>query len=247
MPRQDRNQSRRGRLPVEQSLDHPESCTPEFLEACWRKSVKRDRIQTPYEAIESESLSGEATAAALELLVEVTGDEAFRTALLALRAYGLDKGGLKEKLKQRLRGSLDVRPAIRLVLPTMSNWRRRVSTDVQAARLTAAQYGIPGQSFATVVEELRKASKKWEASVASEAPAAVPPAGDTGRKLKVRWAHPWLGPGNVPLNEIRGVSLDRDGAGLAPDDSWWRARIHDGSFHLCGVIEATLESGKSSG
>jgi hypothetical protein len=68
----------------DQSLDNPESCTREFLEQCWRAARKRDPIKDNYELSDEGSLNGEATAAALELLWGVTGDEAFRTALLTV-------------------------------------------------------------------------------------------------------------------------------------------------------------------
>jgi hypothetical protein len=237
VPRQDRNQSRHTRPLGAQAIERPKECTPEFLKACWGQAVARDRVKTKYDDLKgSASLSGEATAAALELLVEATGDEAFRTALLALRAYGFNRGGLTRALKERMR-KLDIRPTIWLVMPMMAKWRRRVESDVKAARLTAAQYGVSGQSFEAVVTELRKSFTKWKTSVEANEPADIDTSGDTGRKLKVRWAAPVLGADNAPLRQIRGVLIETDGMACAPDDAWWRARIHDGSFHLCGVIE----------
>jgi hypothetical protein len=97
-----------------ESLENPESCTPEFLEKLWRAARKRDPIKDRYELpSDGGSLSGETIASALEMLWGSTGDEAFRTALLALRSYGLDAGGLKENLRRQMRGPHDVRPRSR--------------------------------------------------------------------------------------------------------------------------------------
>ncbi|HME84822.1 MAG TPA: hypothetical protein VKG91_09810 [Roseiarcus sp.] len=238
MARGDRNQSRYAKPAVKQTLEAPEACTPAFLEFLWKAAVARDPIKTPYDAFNDASLSGEATAEALAMLYEKTGDEAFRTALLALRAYELDKGGLKENLRRAMRGAADARPAVWLLMPHMASWRSRVAHDSQAARLTAAQHGVRGQSFDAVVNELRKAYALWNASVRDNKPTTGFPSGDTGRKLKVRMARPWLGTDNLPLKEIRGVTFDADGSALAPDDFWWRRMIHDG--HFCLVASSRL-------
>jgi hypothetical protein len=229
-----------------QSLDNPESCTPDFLEQLWIARRRRDPIKDGYElSDESSSLNGEATASALKLLWDATGDEAFRTSLLALPSYGLERGGLKEQLKRQMRGPHDVRPAIALALPTMYLWRRKVKTDIQAARLTAAQHGIPGASFDAVVKQLIQAFPSWKCSAETEKAAPAYLTGDTGRKLKVRMAHPWLGPDNLPAREIRGVTFDADGGAIAPDDAWWRRMIRCGHFCLCGVIDHGEEAGNS--
>lgn len=224
------------------SLDNPSKCTQRALELMWEKSKRRDPLTTKYEAINSlasgqNSISGAETAAALKLLYEVTGDEAFRTAHLVLQSYGFDRGGLKESLKASLRGHLDARPVIRLMLPKMHGWRQRVKSDIQAARLTVAQHGIPGQSFTSVVDEMRKAYVPWKAAVKAKRPGEDFKVGDTGRKLKVCMSNPWLGADNKPMSEIRSVEFDSEGFALAPDDTWWREMIHKGMFHLCGVID----------
>jgi hypothetical protein len=126
----------------------------------------------------------------------------------------------------------------------MYSWRRKVTKDIQAARLAAAQRGIPGASFDAVVKQLTQAFRSWKASVEAEKPAASFPTGDTGRKLRVRMARPWLGHENLPVSEIRGVIFDTDGAAVAPDDAWWRGMIHDGHFCLCGTLAPTEDAGK---
>ena len=239
------NRTRYFRNGVEQSLDNPKVCTEEFLEKEWRRRVARSPVKTPYETFDAVSLSGEATAVALELLSRMTGDEAFRTALLGLRAYELDKGGLKENLKRLFRGKLHARPAVRYAMPSMERWRAFVQSDIQAARLAAAQRGVPGQSFAAVVDELRKAFVDWKlASVANEPEDALP-TGDTGRKLKVRMAYRWTGRDNQPVREPHGVMFNADGFALVPDSATWRRMIHRGMFWLCGVIEQAEEAGKT--
>jgi hypothetical protein len=127
----------------------------------------------------------------------------------------------------------------------MYSWRRKVKTDVQAARLAAAQHGIPGLSFDAVVKQLTIAYPSWKAAVEAKTPAPSFLTGDTGRKLKVRFARPWLGPDNLPTREIRNITFDADGAALAPDDAWWRRMIFEGHFCLCGVLDAGEEAGKS--
>jgi hypothetical protein len=115
-----------------------------------------------------------------------------------------------------------------------------VTSNIQAARLTAAQTGVWGQSFEAVVDELRNAYVLWQASVrANKLPTEIS-IGDTGRMLKVRMVQPW--PDGIPLKGIRGVKFGADGSALVPDDVWWRQMINDGCFCLCGV-----ESGKSFG
>jgi hypothetical protein len=119
MARGDRNQSRYVKQAVGQTLELPKTCTPAFLKSMWRERFDRDPIKTPYDKFSDASLSGEATAGALTLLYEKTGDEAFRTALLALRAYELDKGGLKENLRRLMRGGGNARPTIWMLMPLM--------------------------------------------------------------------------------------------------------------------------------
>ena len=89
-----------------------------------------------------------------------------------------------------------------------------------------------------MVKELCTAFGPWQASVKSKAPADMPPIGDTGRKLRVRMATPWLGVDNHPIEEMRGVLFNEDGTALAPDDCWWRGKVCEGTFHLCGIIQA---------
>jgi hypothetical protein len=246
MATQDRNRSKYGQDRKEfgfLDLTNRETWIPDLLEKAWKTAAARRPIKTSYDAIDTTSLSGEATADALELLFEVTGDEAFRTALLALRGHGLHKGGLKENLKRKLRGKLNARPAIRYAMSTMAGWRRRVRSDREAARLTAAQMGIPGQSFDAAVDELRKAYVQLKKLVetGSNEPADDVFGGDTGRKLKVRMATPWSGLDGKPLNTIRGVEFGESALGVVPDDAWWRRAIHEGRFELCGVIERQVQ------
>jgi hypothetical protein len=277
--RQDRNRTRYARkkpLDREQSLEDPRDWKDrEFLEDCWKKrstavvtppdgpSIEPDPFETSYERINSDSLSGADTAAALQLIWEETGDEAFRTALLALRAYRLNRGGLKETLKRHMRGTSDVRPAVWMLMPMMDAWRRRGAKVSQAACLTAAQYGLSPASrrpdkegaseeeveedlrkaYTAVVEDLRKAYPRWLKSVASNAPADPPLSGDTGRKLKVLMTIPSIGTDGRPETEIRGVIFGEDGTALAPDDAHWRSMVHEGRFHLCGVVEKPLIGG----
>jgi hypothetical protein len=245
-------------------LDRPETCTDEFLSKCWEAALKRDPVMTPYEKLAT-STAGAATGAALEFLARLTDDEAFRTALLVLRAYGFDEGrrtGLQERGRERLSGRLSMRPAVRLCMPTMYGWvqkfrnegnpRTGKNDDIisMAAKFTLAQHGVPLRErkrpkhetllakFLTVMDELRKAYPRWEVSVDSNEPAETPKTGDTGRKLKVRMARPHLGADNKPTSDVRGVVFATDGSGLAPDNQWWRKMIRDGHFELCRVIEA---------
>jgi len=178
---------------------------------------------------------------ALHFLARATGDTAFKTAALAMRAYGLEEGGLKTRTLGFLRTNRG-EPEW-LVMPFMMQQVRRCGSIRRAAMLTCARYGIPGASFEAVVKSLTLKYPEWKVSVETLSPARAPPSGDTGRKLKVKFARPWLETESQPVAELLGVKFDADGFGLAPDNRQWRQWIHDGHIALFGVID---EVGKTS-
>jgi len=77
----------------------------------------------------------------------------------------------------------------------VADWRRRVTTDIQAARLAAAQIGIPGQSFEAVVDELRKPFSRGK-DRSRETNPDINLRSATPAELRVRMPHLWLGDGN---------------------------------------------------
>ena len=107
-------------------------------------------------------------------------------------------------------------------MPKMHAWVREGKSVTDAVERTAVQLGIPGVSFDAVVEHLRKSYSGWLEVVEGNVPSPQFPSGDTGRKLRVRFARPWLGADNQPITELMGVKFGDDGFGLAPDNREWR-------------------------
>jgi hypothetical protein len=222
------------------TLENPNDWTDDFLENCWCSAKKRNPIWDGYDKIAAESYNGDTLASALELIAHI--DPVFDDALKVLRAYKLDKGGLKAELQRRQR-RFGVRPAYTIALPRIANWlpataRRGGKESVAlAVKLTMAQIGVPGDDFETVATALRKAFASYSGcdKLDRNAPLNF---GDTGRKLKVRFSRPWLGKDNKPLRVMRGVDFADDGTGLAPDDQWWRRMIRDGHFELVRLISS---------
>jgi hypothetical protein len=172
---------------------------------------------------------------ALDFIAEITGDEAFRSAILAMRAYGLDRGGLKQNALQMIKKQC--RTAEWAAMPRMHSLVLSGLESVPAAKEAAAQPGIPGQSFSRVVDRLRKTYPAWKRSLAGQLPAPRWLDGNTGRTLRVRLARPWLGADNQPSSELMGVQFGDDGFGIAADNREWRRLIYEGHIALYGVIE----------
>src|SRR5437764_914373 len=86
--------------PDVESLDGGNPSAAAF-EAMWCASVARDPLNVAYDRgkqakFANESLNGGDVAEALDFLANMTGDEAFLTAALAIRSYGVAGGGLKQ-------------------------------------------------------------------------------------------------------------------------------------------------------
>ena len=218
------------------SLEDPNP-SPEFLEVCWRKAREKYPLNVPVdrlkggEVFSKPSVSGRDIAEALDVLFDAIGDEAFRTAALALRAYGLDEGGLKQEA-QRLLLDHGGDPEW-VVMPMIGRWVTSGLRPRAAARMIAAQYGISGPSFETVVKNLERTWGKYSRAIKADAPKKPFPSGDTGRKLKVRLIIGKLDP-KASLKEIMGVAFDEDGFGVAPDTREWRRLINQGAFAFHG-------------
>jgi hypothetical protein len=213
----------------------------EYLDKCWQAAVKRDPLRAPIDDLKGKdgvayakaSISGRDVAEALDFLSEALGDEAFWTAALALRAYGISAGGVKQDTLRLLRTHGGEPEWI--VMPHMALWVYRGLAPRAAAMRTAAQHGVPGPSFDTVVKNLERTWRDY--SSAGNAPAFAPIAGDTGRKLRVRLlpnARP--ADGDPALKEIMGVAFDADGFGVAPDTREWRRWIHEGHIAFYGIV-----------
>jgi hypothetical protein len=215
------------------------------LEKMWWKSRSRDPFCVTYDRGKKASIKfikGGAVAEALDFLADMTGDHAFKTAALALRGYGLAEGGLKQGALRLVKEQTGT--AAWVAMPRMHSWKQVIKSVRGAAARTAVQLGIPGSSFEAVIEELRKTYPVWLKKVEDNAHAKQIQSGDTGRKLRVRFAVPSLGTDNEPITELMGVHFGQDGFGIAPDNRAWRRLIHQGSIALYGVIERGL--GKNS-
>ncbi len=222
------------------SLEDP-APSEEFLRGCWEQALKRNPIVTSYDKAKQvsparESIKCADVVATLDFLADSIGDDIFRTASLALRSYGLDKGGLKQSVC-RLLAEHKAEPEY-VVIWYMKRLVDKGKSVRGAAMLTAAHYGIPGQSFESVVKSLTLKFPKWKSDVESKAPGRTFPTGDTGRKLRVRLARPSAGADN-PVWEQMGVKFDKDGFGIVPDDKRWRQLIFEGHVAHYGTIDGT--------
>jgi hypothetical protein len=161
----------------------------------------------------------------LEYLTRVTGDEAFRTAALAIKAYGLSSGGLQEETKRMLKKAL----------MTVEDFMAPMMTggSVSDAEKAAIEYGVPGPSFDTVTRKLRNARKSMEAD-----PARIRglPEGDTGRKMLVRFACPTVDLDGKQLRSYFGIAFDDDGFAVVLDNGAWRRAINHGQFVSLGFL-----------
>jgi hypothetical protein len=210
------------------------------LEKMWERSVKRQTLNVAHDrgratSFANESMKGGDIAEALDFLADMTGDSAFLTAALALRAYGLDGGGLKQDTLRMMRDHHGT--GAWFAMPRMHSWRRARKSDRAAAARAAIQLGIHGATFNAVVKELTAVYPIWLKAVADNAPARQIPTGDTGRKLRVRFSVPWLDVDGMPMTQLMGVHFDEEGFGIAPDNREWRRLICLGSVALYGVVE----------
>jgi hypothetical protein len=137
----------------------------DFIEA-WKRACKRDPFAGLYDRlkkIKSPPLNCSDLRHALEFLHEATGDDAFQAAVLAMKRHGFTRGGVKlaalSKLSKR-------KYAIWAAMPQMSVWvESKKFSPLKAAKLVAAQLGIPGRSFWAVITELRKTYPMWLKSI----------------------------------------------------------------------------------
>lgn len=129
----------------------------EELEAAWRRAAARDPLIGLYDRLKAKnlpSLNCEDVLTALEFLYEATGVECFRGAVVAMERHGLADGGLKFAALH----ALEARTAAHLATFRMHVWivREGLSRD-RAAKLAAAERGLPASSFGAAVKSLKKA------------------------------------------------------------------------------------------
>jgi hypothetical protein len=149
----------------------------DFIEA-WKRACKRDPFVGVYDRLKSAdrpraSLNCRDVSQALEFMYKATGDTNFLGAAVAMKLYGLTSGGLKKTVLGKMS---NFRHAFWSAMPKMHVWieNEKVS-PLKAAKLVAARHGIPGQSFETVVDGLRKTYPKWLKSIS--------PAPEVGKTL----------------------------------------------------------------
>jgi hypothetical protein len=135
----------------------------DFIEA-WKRACQRDRFEGLYDKLKeakfpSVSLNCTDVRQALEFLHKATGDDVFRRAAHAMTRHGFTRGGVKlaalSKLSKR-------KHAIWAAMPRMWIWvEEEKFSPLKAAKLVAAQLGIPGRSFWAVITALRKTYSMW--------------------------------------------------------------------------------------
>ena len=110
---------------------------------------------------------------------------------------------------------------------------------LKGAQLTAVILGLPGQSFKSVTDNLRKVYPKWLRAVASGTPLPVPPDGWTGRKLRVQTRHVVKdGAKTSRISQFPDdVEVDLEGYAIVPDNRQWRNLVKRGFAILYGVID----------
>lgn len=209
------------------------------LKKAWEQRCKVDPFEGTYDRIKTETFANESINAgdiadALDFVAAATGDDLFKRSALALRAYGLAGGGLKQDTTRML---IDHhRTAAWGAMPKIHEWVVRQGLSIrEAAARVAARLGIKGQSFNAVVDDLRKTYPSWIKAIENKGPGRIVNDGDTGRKLRVRFARPWLDADNRPIAELMGIKFDDEGFGLAPDNREWRRFIQEGQIALYGV------------
>jgi hypothetical protein len=177
---------------------------------------------------------------ALEFLAVATDDEVFRSAALALKAYGLNKGGLKASVLRMFKES--ERTGEFAAMRIMHQFMGEGASASQAARATAIALGLPGQSFRSVTDSLRKLYPKWLKTANNNVPEPAPPDGRTGRKLRVQ-LRPVIKKSDGVSRLSRfpcDVTLDPEGFAIVPDNREWRRLVHKGFAVQFGVIEADV-------
>jgi hypothetical protein len=139
----------------------------DFIEA-WKRTRKRDPFVGLYDKLKkakspSVGLNCVDVRQALEFLHKATGDDAFQLAAHAMTSHGFTRGGVKQAALSKLTSN---KRAIWASMPRMSVWiEKEKFTPLKAAKLVAAERGIPGRSFETVVDALRKTYPKWLKSI----------------------------------------------------------------------------------
>jgi hypothetical protein len=202
----------------------PRQSEKAVLKDHWGVNKKRGPFKRGQPDIKTK-MSGRALSSALTELFDVTGDEAFRTAAKALTAYNLGNGGLRQAARRMIReASRTIEDRVAVLM---------TGASVKDAESAAAKYGVGlGQSFDTVVTNLRRARRRLE----SGDPVHQIPAGDTGRHLLV-FIIPIHGPEGVPRRSLFGVDADAEGLARVPDSRDWRNAIAAGYAISLGYLD----------
>ncbi len=154
----------------------------DILEKQWHKN--RATAQKRSRAVSGVKLAGE-----LSRLYRLTDDPAFNTALLALKAYGLDRGEpertARELQKRVFRSDeeLNVFELMNASAHTALREKKRLNVR-RAARRAVAVCGAEGPTFQTVVDKYRKLFNDLRGTdlFACPDPFSI---GNTGRVLEV--------------------------------------------------------------
>jgi hypothetical protein len=138
----------------------------DFIEA-WKRACQRDRFVGHYDKLKkAKSPSGALNCTdvrqALEFFHEATGDDIFQLAAHAMTSHGFMRGGVKQAALSKLLNKY----AIWASMPRMSVWvEKEKFAPLKAAKLVAAERGIPGRSFSAIVTALRKTYPIWLKSI----------------------------------------------------------------------------------
>ena len=139
----------------------------EELEEAWRRSCKRDPFIGLYDKLKHTAcapLDCERFREALEFLFKATGDEAFQAAAHAMENHGIMHGSLKATVLSK---AGENRRAVWASMARMHVWvTREKNLPTRAARLTAAERGIPGTTFDTVTHALCNSYQDWLKKIA---------------------------------------------------------------------------------
>jgi hypothetical protein len=125
------------------------SFNEEQLALAWAASRKRDPMDGHYDKLRREKTLDESVNCrdlinALSFLNEATGDVRFQDAITALHQFGFNKGAVRQSVLAKLRDDGLMPAAFGIGAFKMHMWiEKEGMPKTRAARLVAAQYGLP--------------------------------------------------------------------------------------------------------
>jgi hypothetical protein len=139
---------------LNRELDLPDALAAELRE------VNRDWSREQFHELDGwknpKKITGEDVARILSIALDITADSDFSVALGALHRHGLNRGSLRIALRHGINN-----PLLDACARVVHVRRGKAGGSVrETAEVVAAEFGIDGESFDSVAEELRKAYRR---------------------------------------------------------------------------------------